>query len=364
VYFSDDTWVANTLGSDLSSFTGSSGQTYEFYVLANSPSGVQSVSSNLVSATLPPVCSPTASLEVSINGGPFAPGNPQAIRDTDTIDLQWSSTDSFSCVAIDGPGFSTGSGNPTSGIDSVDRPARGATETYEVDCDGATASIEVSTAYPNLRATGVTPNPSSGVDQNTGAYNILEIASLIEEVGNLSGTGGVSIQGTIDLDRGNDGTWDNLGNPLNMGNYVAGQAVTVTDTFNNVLPGEHRVRVTVDTTDAVDEGPGESDNVQEFVINVAMADPNVQINANPSQVRPSGQVTLTWDADIYYPYPDMECTVVGPGGINETNVNLPDSLLTPDIVAKSVYTLTCTHLLGGPFIDTAEIDTVGSLEEI
>ncbi|OGG62205.1 hypothetical protein A3C87_01280 [Candidatus Kaiserbacteria bacterium RIFCSPHIGHO2_02_FULL_49_34] len=94
------------------------------------------------SVTIP---APTATLQVRVNGGAWTTAA-QTIEPTDTINLQWGSTNASTCNA---GGFTAGT---TSGIaTAVDEPAPGTTKTYTVQCPGATgtspanASVDVTT---------------------------------------------------------------------------------------------------------------------------------------------------------------------------------------------------------------------------
>jgi hypothetical protein len=91
---------------------------------------------------------PTANLRVRVNGGSWQSSLPNPIDASDDIDLQWNSSNASNCTATAGAGFSTGSGNPSSGVDSnVTIPAAGRSDTFTVRCTGSggadTDSIQV-----------------------------------------------------------------------------------------------------------------------------------------------------------------------------------------------------------------------------
>ena len=147
VYLSNGTWVANTIGSNLSTFVGNPGQTYTFYVRANSPIGIQSANSSSVSGT-PTVCPPNSSIAVRVNGGAWSASN-QTVGAQDDIDIRWASNYAASCSASGGNGF--GTSGATSGTDtSVNSPSAGSSITFSVNCDGATASVTVTSERANL----------------------------------------------------------------------------------------------------------------------------------------------------------------------------------------------------------------------
>ena len=78
----------------------------------------------------------TATLERQLGDGPWNTEN-ALINYGDQVKLRWSSTGADSCEAT-GSGFSTGSGNPTSGTDSsINEPSSGNSITYTVSCTGA-----------------------------------------------------------------------------------------------------------------------------------------------------------------------------------------------------------------------------------
>ncbi len=99
---------------------------------------------------------PTATLQVRVNGGAWTT-TAQTIEPTDTINLQWGSTNASVCNAS---GFSTA--GATSGIaTSVTEPGSGNTTTYLVQCPGATgtspATDSVSVTTRSRKPT-LTPN--------------------------------------------------------------------------------------------------------------------------------------------------------------------------------------------------------------
>lgn len=74
VYYSNGTWVGNSTGSNYI-FSGNPGQTYTFYVRANSAIGVQSDNSATFSGTVTNSCPPPASADITAGNCTIPAGN-------------------------------------------------------------------------------------------------------------------------------------------------------------------------------------------------------------------------------------------------------------------------------------------------
>lgn len=118
---------------------------------------------------------PVIDLQVAINGGaPTAADQTLSLGDTVT-GVTWSATNADWCQANpDGLyGFSTGSGRPVSGTDTVDTPPPGNTYTYRIECGSDAGStfetISVSGPMPDAPTVdlevSVNGSPYTGADQ-------------------------------------------------------------------------------------------------------------------------------------------------------------------------------------------------------
>src|SRR5690606_15458022 len=141
------------------------------------------------------------------------------------------------------------------------------------------------------------------------------------------------------LDRGRNG-YDQT-ETGSAGTFTIGQTKNFTETFTSVPFGNTRVRVTIDSTNAVAES-NESDNVRTFDLTIPPPDPELSITADRTLVRQGDMVTITWDATAVYP---LNCTVTGPGGVNITDNAAPynGSQNAGPISAKSEFTFRCVE---------------------
>src|SRR5690606_18176312 len=147
------------------------------------------------------------------------------------------------------------------------------------------------------------------------------------------------------------------------GTFTVGQAKNFTETFTNVPFGNTRVRVTVDSTNTVQE-TNESDNVRTFDLTIPPPDPELTIDADRSLVRQGDMVTLTWDATAAYP---LSCTVIGPYGVNVSDSVAPydGSQSVGPISAKSEFTFRCVEpITNSTFTDVEVVEVTSSPEEI
>ena len=95
---------------------------------------------------------PEAWLERSVNGGSWSSSN-AGLHPGQQVRLRWGSSRAESCEGS-GPGFSTGSGDPTSGTDwYITEPNIGEEQTYTVTCDdgrGRTDSDSITLTRPMI----------------------------------------------------------------------------------------------------------------------------------------------------------------------------------------------------------------------
>ena len=161
----------------------------------------------------------------------------------------------------------------------------------------------------------------------------------------------------MQFDRGSNG-YDVTTNG-SLGLLAVSASVNRSETVTNVPLGNNRIRVTVDSSNAVSE-VNESDNVTTLDIVIPPPDPGINITANRTQVRSGETVTLTWTATLVYP---MNCRVFGPG-VNVNPSGLNGTQGTQPITAKSEFTLSCTEpVTGTVFTDSVVVEAQGEIEE-
>ena len=219
---------------------------------------------------------------------------------------------------------------------------------------------------PNFTQPNVTYVPSATFNQATGAFNYVDVTFQTQNNG--QGPTGASAAYDVQLDRNNDGSYDTTNNGSIPSLAVGAYSAAVTQRFNNVSLGTIRLRVAVDTTNAIAE-VNESDN-ERIITNITLPppNPNLEINLDRYQVRTGETVTITWNTNATYA---MNCRVFGPGivtytfdpSINGSTAGSPR--VSAPINAKSTFTLSCVEpITNTPFSDTATVEAQGVLEEL
>ncbi len=297
---------------------------------------------------------PTATLEVSINGGGYST-NDATTDPTDTITLRWSSTNAATCT---GTNFNTG--NAPAGTINPGAPTPNSATTYTLACGSASDPLTITTRQrPNFTQPSITHTPGT-FNTTTGMYDSITIFFQ------TSNNGGSDTQTNADYrleyDRGADGfEYTNSGA---LGRLTVGQSVNGTEIVTGGVPlGANRVRVTVDSNNDVVE-TDETDNIRTLDFTVGAPDPNLSITANPTMVQGKQNSTISWTMGNPY---SMTCSVYGPGMITRNFNPATDgpggNTSAGPITAKSEYTLSCS-IAGSVFTDTVTVETQGVIEEI
>lgn len=212
---------------------------------------------------------------------------------------------------------------------------------------------------PNLTQPLVDYTPSTGFDAVTGMYNSMTVTFQTENNG--GGSTGIAPQYRIELDEGRNGYEESETGSLGVVNV--GQWANRSESFANVMFGNNRVRVTVDSANQIDE-INESDNVQTLNFELPPPDPQLSIEADRTLVRQGDTVTLTWSAAAGYP---MNCSVRGPAGVNVTDNAAPYDGTTNagPITAKSEFIFRCTEpITNTVFTETEIVEVTGTPEEV
>ena len=310
--------------------------------------------SHVITIQLPPAA--TALIEAQINGGGWTTSD-QTVNPGDSVTMRWNSSNATTCTGT-GAGFATG--NNISGTDGVTTPAPNTASTFSVNCTGpggasSDSIIITSRQLPNFTTPLITYNPLA-FNTTTATYDSMEI--IFQTSNNGGSDTGVSANYQMQFDRGSNG-YDVTTNG-SLGLLAVSASVNRTETVTNVPLGNNRIRVTVDSTNAVSE-VNESDNVATLDIVIPPPNPGINITADRTQVRSGETVTLTWTAALVYP---MNCRVFGPG-VNVNPSGLNGTQLTQPITAKSEFTLSCTEpVTGTVFTDSVVVEAQGKIEEI
>jgi hypothetical protein len=219
---------------------------------------------------------------------------------------------------------------------------------------------------PNLTQPDVTYTPSTTFDPVTGVYSYVDVTFQAQNDG-ASGIGSASdgVTYQVQLDREQDGTYDDTINDTFSGLDPGEYSGHITERFNNVSYDNIRIRVMVDSEADFAES-NENDN--ERILDVTLASPNPapELTADRLQVRNGEVVTLTWDVNATYP---MNCSVYGPGTgpvtFDPSIGGATGSVVSQPINAKSEYTLSCTEpITDTTFTDTVIVETQGKIEEV
>ncbi len=304
----------------------------------------------------------TANLEASINGGGWN-STDQTVNSSDTVALRWNSTNASSCTGS-GSGFNTA--NNTTGSDNVDTPSNNTSIVFTVTCTGpggtGADSLTITTrqlpnfSQPNITYTLGAFNPS------TGAYDSINF--IFQTTNNGGSDTSTNANYSLEFDRGQNG-YDHTANG-SLGTLTVGQSVSRTEVVTGSIPlGNNRVRVTVDSTNAVSE-TDETDNVRILDLNVGSPDPGLSITANPARVQNNQNSTISWT--VGNPYP-LNCSVFGPAmttrNFNPVTNGPSGNASAGPITAKSEYTLRCVEPNSGTvFTRTATVEAQGVIEEI
>lgn len=217
---------------------------------------------------------------------------------------------------------------------------------------------------PNFTQPNISHSPSAGFNPATGVYNYVDVTFQTQNDGRSST--GASAAYDVQFDRNNDGSYENT-NSGSIPSLAAGAySSPITQRFNSVSFGVIRLRVAVDTSNAIAE-VNESDN-ERVLANITLPppDPGLEITPDRYQVRNGETVTLSWDTTATYP---MQCSVFGPG---ITTINFDPSVsgptgsrVTSPIGAKSEYTITCREpITDTVFTERVTVETQGVIEEI
>lgn len=217
---------------------------------------------------------------------------------------------------------------------------------------------------PNLTQPNISHVPSAAFDPATGAYSYVDVTFQTQNDGRSST--GVTSAYVVQLDRNNDGSYDST-NSGTLPTLASGAYSTpTTQRFNNVSFGAIRLRVAVDTGNAITE-VNEADN-ERVLANITLPppDPGLEIISDRYQVRNGETVVISWDTNVTYP---MQCSIFGPG---ITTVNFDPSVagatgtqVTGPIGAKSEFTITCREpITDTTFTKKISVETQGTIEEI
>lgn len=280
------------------------------------------------------------------------------------VDLAWTVTGTADqCVASADWG---GLKSVTGGIELVSNLVTDMT--FTITCSTAAAAssdtvvVQVTT-LPNLQPIGLSLSPSTTFDPTTGVYDALYVQYSVRNTG---GTDAAAFIDRLKLDRGADGTYEETVDRSVLTGLAAGADTPLVPLLlaNNVPFGTHRVYLKTDATSVIIESM-EDDNEDSFTITVAVPDPQLSLQADPTLVR-SGQWTrLTWDMDTTYP---MACTLRGPGVAHSFDPSLAGpagSLMVGPLTAKSEFMLRCTEpTTATTFTASALVRVIGTIQEI
>jgi hypothetical protein len=300
-------------------------------------------------------------------GGPWTSSDP-TINPNNSLALRWVSTGASSCTATAGNGFSTGSGNPTTGTDPVTPPTPGTNALYTVSCTGlggtTDRTITVTTrAYPNLTQPDITYLLSPTFNSTTGAYDYIDVTFQTRNDGGSDTLATANYEFQFDQSR-NGYEYTTTGS---IGLLTVSQAVNRTERVSGSISfGNVRTRVFVDNNNAVTE-TNEGDNVRVFDFVISPPNPGLNITVSRPTVRGGETVTINWNTGATYP---MNCSVLGPGiapaiAFDPSVTGPTGTRVSQPITAKSEFTLRCFEpITGTTWTDIATVGIVGSLEEI
>jgi hypothetical protein len=340
-------------------------QTFQAMAIDNKGGASTWVPHTITISNPPPA---TASLQVRVNGGGWSSSD-QTVDPTDTVELQWNSTNASSCSGS-GSGFVAAA---TSGTDGVNTPAANSSANFQVTCSGpggnGSDSLTVTTRQlPNFTEPTVRTPAMGAFNQSTGMYNGMTVSFRTEN------NGGSNIPTDADyrfrLDLNNDGSFEvdeTRINALPAGMGV-GSGTDESESISLQIPiGSHRIIINADSSG----NPGkvtetnEGDNLYDDFINIPASDPGLTITVTPERVQNGQNATVTWRATTPYP---MNCSVFGPG-MTTRNFNLTsaapadNNISAGPLTAKSEYTIRC-DAAGTIYTATDTVETQGVLEEI
>ena len=221
-------------------------------------------------------------------------------------------------------------------------------------------AVENSEIYAKPDGTGALFDPA------TGYY--YELAIRYRVVNSGDGDAGPTVTG-FRMDLNDDGAIEDTRTD-NTSAIAAGTVPSYREFVigTNVQPGDYEVTVEADANDDEDEGVNEGDNELTITDNFTYPDPGIELEVNPSLVRPGDDTVITWDTNATY---DLNCELRGPGlstphSFNPNTSGVPTGSLSNvgPITAKSEYRLECTAPDGTTFSATAAVETTGTLEEV
>ena len=304
---------------------------------------------------------PTATLQVSINNGPYTSGD-QTINPGDTITMQWGSQNAATCTGT-GPGFDTG--NSPSGQDGVTPPNPNTSTTFTATCTGGGgsggATITITTRQlPNFNKPLVTISSLGTFDPATATYSYVDIYFSTANDGGSDTRSAATY--TVEL----------TGHPTDSGTIGSGLTPGPAG-FNRTLRipgpitlGSAPVKVSIDTPIAsngsvAEVTEGDADNTNTTTLAVPPPDPGLSLTADRGRVRLEETTVLRFRTTISWAA--LTCRLMGPG-INEA-VPLSGTKNTLPIFAKSEYVFSCVDgITGTKWSKTVLVETTGTIEEI
>jgi hypothetical protein len=281
------------------------------------------------------------------------------------VDLQWTSTGAADMCT--GRNFSTGAASPANGTATgIILPTPGTSLTYDVTCTTPSGSIAVDsvtisvtdpppTPPTNLTVQGFTVISTTGFDAITGIYDAVTISGTVRNVGVDS-----TVPSQYELTLNTTGESFTDWTPgLSFGTAAPTSAV-----FSNVRFGSLSLTLEADTANAVAES-NEGDNSITNSVTLFPPTPNMTLTT-PQEIIRSGTAVISWNTDASYP---MDCTVAGAGitpiTFDPSTDGPTGDVTTAVLTSTGLYELRCTEpLTGSVFVETLNIEVIGSVQEI
>ncbi len=310
-----------------------------------------------------PLPAAVTTIEAQVNGtGSWSSGD-VTINPGDNVVIRWSSTDAATCT---GTNVNTGGVvNNNIGV-GITEPAPGSSLTYSITCSGLggndTEDIIITTnGLPNLTAQIVNYTPSGSVDPVTGEYDSVEVRFQMGNNGQSPTNATITYR--VEIDYGNNGSYD-VSQTGTTGSIASGGSTNGSVIFSNVPFGNNNIRVTVDTTNVVNE-VSDADNSGTLAMNLLPV-VNLELSTDKNIVREGQTAVISWNTQAVFP---LDCTVSGPSispsYTFDPSTDGPTGSLTVGPSSKSEYLLSCFESVSGlTFTETVSVDIIPTSEEI
>ena len=249
---------------------------------------------------------------------------------------------------------------------------------------------------PAVDLAAVSPSPSPGTENNIdGTYNTLDILMTIENLGpgDLPANSGIAYMGRITYMPALALVSEDTAVGSFDGAITAAvpQSPTLTRTFTNVSFGTHEICSRVNLDNSPNNYPEASinfaNNEQCTNITLPVPRPPMDITADREVIRAGEVVTLDWTVNVTY---ELDCTVQGAGGLNESFNTLivsstmsnsvnnaasvllavagsghSDSFTTSPLTSTSEFIFQCTEpITGTSFTEQVTVEVVPAFQEI